>query len=534
MQPGYKGHPFPPEIISHVVSLFQLLGRSFVPLLLVVTAVSDRALGTTNSRPNILYVFVDDMSNRAVGCYPGAHDWVRTPNLDRLAEEGVRFATCYTGAWCQPARATALTGKLQHGIQWLSKNPPAARIADSYWPVAFRNAGYHTGMIGKWHTGNDKGHGRAWDYSAIWDHTNGKVYGGYYVDQRIDFNGGPPEKVSGYSTDNYTDWAVEYIRQRADQPDQPWYLWLCYDAVHHPFMPADRHGDEYPKTPLVPVPKDIYPPRPDKPRYMHNYGLWRELADGQAECIRRTPAHFGRTLTQLVRQYNRAALAIDEGVGRVVAALEQTGQLENTVVIFTSDQGYAWGQHGFAWKYAPYDANINAPLLVRYPKRFPKGEVCEQPVGGHDLIPTFFALAGIELPWEMHGRSILPLLEDPQAEWNGQVMLENLKQGYGRDSDAGTGEGWEGVPWWIFLRKGNYKYIRTLVADEIEELYDLRADPEELQNLAVEADFHELLAEFRKLLIAELRRTDAGMVDNLPPVRVMTASGTGDFFRNGK
>ena len=301
----------------------------------------------------------------------------------------MRFATCYTGAWCQPARATALTGKLQHGIQWLSKNPPAARIADSYWPVAFRNAGYHTGMIGKWHTGNDKGHGRAWDYSAIWDHTNGKVYGGYYVDQRIDFNGGPPEKVSGYSTDNYTDWAVEYVRQRADQPDQPWYLWLCYDAVHHPFMPAARHGDEYPKTPLVPVPKDIYPPRPDKPRYMHNYGLWRELADGQAECIRRTPAHFGRTLTQLVRQYNRAVLAIDEGVGRVVAALEQTGQLENTVVIFTSDQGYAWGQHGFAWKYAPYDANINAPLLVRYPKRFPKGEVCEQPVGGHDLIPTF-------------------------------------------------------------------------------------------------------------------------------------------------
>ena len=513
--------------------LFRVLVRA-VPLLLVAAAGGDKTLRATESRPNILYVFVDDMSYRAVGSYPGAHDWVRTPNLDRLAQEGVRFATSYTGAWCQPARATALTGRLQHGIQWLSKNPPDARIADSYWPVAFRNAGYHTGMIGKWHTGNDKGHGRAWDYSAIWDHTNGKVYGGYYVDQQIDFNGGPPKKVGGYSTDNYTDWAVEYIRRRADQPDQPWYLWLCYDAVHHPFMPADRHLDDYPKTPLVPVPKDIYPPRPDKPRYIHNYELWRELADGQAECIRRTPAHFGRTLTQLVRQYNRAVRAIDEGVGRVMAALEQTGQLENTVVIFTSDQGYAWGQHGFAWKYAPYDANLKAPLLVRYPKRFPKGAVCKHPVGGHDLIPTFFALAGIELPWEMHGRSILPLLEDPQAEWDGLVMLENLKQGYGRDSDVGTGEGWEGVPWWIFLRKDKYKYIRTLVADEIEELYDLEADPEELQNLAVKADSHELLAEFRKLLIAELRRTDAGMVDHLPPVRVMAASGTAAVFRNGK
>ena len=95
---------------------------------------------------------------------------------------------------------------------------------------------------------------------------------------------------------------------------------------------------------------------------------------------------------------DRTLGAIDEGVERVMAALEQTGQLENTVVIFTSDQGYAWGQHGFAWKYAPYDANLKAPLLVRYPKRFPKGAVCEHPVGGHDVIPTFFELAGIELP----------------------------------------------------------------------------------------------------------------------------------------
>ncbi len=506
----------PQSLISRV-SLWAL-----VPLTLVVAGFVDGALGGSSSPPNILYIFADDMSYRAAGSYPGAHDWVQTPNLDRIAHEGVRFDTCYTGAWCQPARATALTGKLQHGVQWLSKDPPAERPADSYWPVAFRKAGYHTGIIGKWHTGNDKGHGHAWDYSAIWDHTNGKVYGGYYVDQKIDFNGAPPETVGGYSTDNYTDWAVEYVKRRALRPGQPWYLWLCYDAVHHPFMPADRHLGEYPKTPLVPVPGDIYPPRPDKPRYMQNYGLWKALPDGQPECTRRTPGHFGRTLTQLVRQYNRAVRAIDEGVGRVLAALEQTGQLENTVVIFTSDQGYAWGQHGFAWKYAPYDANINAPLLVRYPKRFPKGTVSKHPVGGHDLIPTFFALAGIELPWKMHGRNILPLLENPQTRWDGLVMLENLKQAYGRDSDVGTGEGWEGVPWWVFLRKGRYKYIRTLVADEIEELYDLEADPQELRNLAVQADSLELLAQYRRMLIGELRRTGAGMADNLPPVRVIS------------
>ena len=205
-----------------------------------------------------------------------------------------------------------------------------------------------------------------------------------------------------------------------------------------------------------------------------------------------------------------------------MAALEATGQLENTVVVFTSDQGYAWGQHGFAWKYGPYDATLRAPLLVRHPKRFPRGAVCSVPVAGHDLIPTFFALAEIELPWKMHGRSILPLLTDPKAEWNEPVLLENLRDYYGRDTNAGCGRGMDGVPWWVFLRKGKYKYTRTLVANEVEELYDLESDPEELHNLAVEKEYHDLLARFREMLITELKRTDAGMVDNLPTVKVVT------------
>ena len=217
-----------------------------VLLSLVVAGFMDGALGASHSRPNILYIFADDMSYRAVGSYPGAHDWVQTPNLDRIAHEGVRFDTCYTGAWCQPARATALTGKLQHGVQWLSKDPPAERMADSYWPVAFRKAGYHTGIIGKWHTGNDKGHGHAWDYSAIWDHTNGKVYGGYYVDQKIDFNGAPPETVGGYSTDNYTDWAVEYVKRRALRPGQPRMIprW----STPTPLLPSVKTGFCFPTT----------------------------------------------------------------------------------------------------------------------------------------------------------------------------------------------------------------------------------------------------------------------------------------------
>jgi arylsulfatase A-like enzyme len=423
-----------------------------------------------------------------------------------------------------PSRATALTGKLQHGIESMRQEPDNTYDHDQcpFWPEVFRENGYSTGMIGKWHTGSDTGHGRDWDYSAVWDHTQPEIYGEYYENQKISFNGGAPEAVGGYSTDNYTQYAVNFISERSKDTSKPWYLWLCYDGSHHPFTPAGRHRGEYGATPLVPVPKDIYPPRPDKPRYMQDYGVWRKLENGQPECTRKTPRHLGHSLTELVREYNRVVLAIDEGVGRIMAALEETGQLEDTVVIFTSDQGYAWGQHGFAWKYAPYDANLRAPLLVRYPKRFPQEAVCAAPVAGHDLIPTFFALAGVELPWKMHGRNILPLLDNPQSEWNEPVMLENLFCYFGSDTEAGYGPGVDGVPWWIFLRKGKYKYIRTLVENEIEELYDLNADPEELVNLAFNPDYRETLLSYRQQLVTELKRCNAGMVQNLPKVRTLS------------
>ncbi len=464
-------------------------------------------------RPNILYIFTDDQSIRSVGCYPEAHPWVKTPNIDRLAAEGTRFAYCYTGAWCMPSRATALTGRLQHGVMTMRMiGPYPGSTYDPakcpFWPSVFRKNGYFTGMIGKWHTGSDTGHGRDWDYSAVWDHTQPKVYGPYYRKQKISFNGEPPRAVGGYSTDNYTRYALEFIADRAKDKARPWYLWLCYDAVHSPYTPAKRHTDDYTSSPAVLTPKDVFPPRPTKPGYMKNYGVWKKDAQGK-------PAG----LDAAVRRYNRAVLAIDEAVGKITEALRQTGQLDNTLIVFTSDQGFAWGQHGFKWKYAPYDANLRAPLIARLPGVVAKGKVCRHPVGGQDLIPTFFALAGIDLPWRMHGHDITPLLNDPARPWHHPVLLENTKYYYGADTRREDRPGWNGVPWWIFLRQGKYKYIRTLVKDEIEELYDLEADPEELRNLALEPGYKSILADYRQRLIAELKRTKADMVDSLPSVR---------------
>lgn len=487
-----------------------------------------------DKRPNILFIYTDDHSHRTVGCYPESFDWVRTPNIDRLAKQGMRFTHAYIGTWCMPSRATLLTGLLQYGVQSMRMEgayPGSAYDPDlcPFWPKVFRSHGYVTAQIGKWHTGTDTGYGRDWDYQKVWNRPKfPKNAGHYYDDQLIETNGGEAEMVKGYSTDNYTAWAEEFIRGEHRAADKPWYLWLCYGAVHGPFTPAKRHQDDYPDI-TVPVPEDIYPPRAGKPRYMQQIRNWIPGPSGEPILFRQernmpaNPGIHGSTLNAWVRQYHQGVLAIDEGVGRLMQTLRETGQMENTLVVFTSDQGYAWGQHGFRHKLAPYDANIRSPLIVRLPGTTDPGSVCKTPVGGADLIPTFFHFAGIDLPWKMHGHDISPLLKNAETNWPHPVLTALTGRLYGSDTKVVPSDPQKlqinGVPWWISLRQGRHKYIRTLVEDEIEELYDLDNDPEELSNLALDPAMQETLLSLRKGTISELRRTDAPMVDHLPSVK---------------
>ncbi|MBX3439500.1 MAG: sulfatase-like hydrolase/transferase [Planctomycetaceae bacterium] len=486
------------------------------------------------ARPNILFIYTDDQSYRTVSCYPGAPDWVQTPNIDRLAAEGVRFESAYIGTWCMPSRATLLTGRHSTGIESMRMEGtyPGSEYDPqrcAFWPRTFRDAGYVTGQIGKWHTGTDTGFGRDWDFQKVWNrprHTGNA--GKYYDNQLIESNGGPAELVTGYSTDNYTDWAIDFIRGEQRDAAQPWYLWLCYGAVHGPYEPAERHRALLPNV-RVPIPTDIYPPRAGKPAYVYSRNEWILDPDGSGQPVHeRARGLYGRSLHDWERQYNQGVLAIDEGVGRLLEALEQTGQRENTLVVFTSDQGFAWGQHGFRHKLAPYDSNLRAPLIISRPGSIPKEAVCATPVGGIDLVPTFFAQAGIELPWDMPGHDLSPLLEDPSAEWPHPLLTLMTGDRYGSDTAVIPADDEEvvrnSVPWWVSLRQQQYKYIRTLVKDEIEELYDLEQDPEELNNLALDPDHRKQLLNFREATVSELRRVGAKLVDNLPEVGTFKAS----------
>ena len=266
--------------------------------------------------------------------------------------------------------------------------------------------------------------------------------------------------------------------------------------------------------------------------YMQEIKFWEPGPDGQPQMI--GGAFGGRTvegargihgnsLNDWVRQYHQGVLGLDAAVGRLIAALEETDQLENTLVVFTSDQGFAWGQHGFCTKLAPYDANIRSPLIVSMPGTLPEGEVVEHPVAGVDLVPTFFSFADIKLPWEMHGHDLTPILNNPRAEWPHPAMTVFTARNYGSETDRIPEDKDQhylnGVPWYVSLRQGRYKYIRTLVDNEIEELYDIGSDPEELTNLAVGGEHGDQLKSLREATVAEMRRTGWKLVDQLPRVK---------------
>jgi arylsulfatase A-like enzyme len=509
--------------------------KIFIPLLPASIMVAGCTLTGEKGKPNILFIYTDDQATRTVSCYPEAYPWVNTPNIDALASEGTLFRQAYNGAWCMPSRATMLTGHHQHNVQSMrmeGRYPGSTYDPGQcpFWPSVFRKAGYATAHIGKWHTGTDTGFGRDWDYQVVWNrprYPENSV--NYYYDQLIETNGGEPELLEEYSTDKYTEWAVEYIRDISQSDHKPWFLWLCYGAVHGPFTPADRHLDAYPDVPSPDI-KDIYPPRPGKPEYAGSVEFWVPGEDGQPVEKEHNHAYNqpGRPLNDWIRQYHQGVLAIDEGVRRIVQALKETGQYDNTVIVFTSDQGFAWGQHGFRHKVAPYFANIAAPLIFRLPGSITagrKGTVVDHPVSGVDLPVTFFSLAGLELPWRMDGWDLSPLLRDPDAPWEHPAMMVSTGTNYGSNTDTIPPKDdrrlymGPGVPWYVILAQGRYKYIRTLVEGETDELYDMVSDPEELRNLAGDPAYRDILEQYRQAAIDELRRTGARFADQLPPLK---------------
>lgn len=501
------------RLVLSLVALVPLAGAAFA-----------EPPGRAGARPNILLIYADDQSYKTVGCYPESWPWVRTPNIDALAKGGVRFHGAYLGAWCMPSRASLLTGHQPHGIQSMRMEGkyPASTYDPKrcpFWPALFRSNGYHTAHIGKWHTGDDAGFGRDWDYQIVWNRPKHPENAGAYYEKQLLAINGEEKWVEGYPADNYTKWAVEYVRGEHRDKNKPWFLWLCYGSVHGPSKPAARHKGLY-KDAKVPEPVDLLGPWPGKPDYLKDTLAWRRDKDGSVragsngEKVGDEAGGKGTVFADWVRQVNECVPAIDEGVGELVKALKETGQLENTLVIYTADQGFAMGEHGMRMKIAPYDASYRSPLIAFMPGTVVTGKTCKQVVNAPDLVSTFFALSGVKPPADLHGRDLTPLLKSPDAAWPHPCLYEHTGEHYGDDvakllKDDPKKAIYQKVPWYTAIVHGGWKYIRYLQPGVPDELYDLTADPDEMKNLAAEAKHADRLRALRAILAAELERTSA-------------------------
>lgn len=485
------------------MKLFVLFfGLLWMPLLLCHAA--ERA------RPNILYVFTDDQTTRSVSCYPDAYPWVKTPNIDALAAEGVRFHNVYMAAYCVPSRVSFMTGNLPHAARgnFTGKELDKTELAmeeknHPFWPRRLREVGYRTGIIGKWHINSRPPTvGLDWDTAINW--SSQSLPGGYYEDQQMRHNGGPPKPLNGYSVDRHTELALHFIKNRGTD-DKPWFLWLCYSSPHKPCIPAPRHKDLLKGIEDIPKPASLSN-RQGKPAYIATLPEIRKWDN----------------VKEQIRTYQECVMSIDENVGRLMKKLKETGQLDNTVVIFASNQGIAYGQQGLVGKKdAPYDATLRGPLIFRWPARFAANQVVYDSVNATDVVRTLHEITGLAPLPSMDGMSLVPVLEHPERKLERDVMLmTNVQNNMGQSipqmmkrtaAAVAAGEKGEALMYdWTMIRSGDYKYVAYAGPDQEEEVYQLKDDPEELVNLTGYPLHQSVLEDLRKKAAAELRKTQSG------------------------
>jgi len=456
------------------------------PLLL---ANESRAAGARQavSRPNILFILTDDQRWDAMSCM--GHPFVKTPNMDRIAREGARFANAFvTTSLCSPSRASFLTGTHahRHGVYTNESIDPTPSTPT--FPMLLDRRGYETAFVGKWHMARQADPRPGFDY---WLSFSGQ---GKYQDPALNENG-RAFKAKGYMTDLLTDYAVKWLRRPRTSP---FCLILSHKAVHGPFTPADRHRQMYTDV-EVPRPAsfdDTYKGKPEWYRRAITYGTRRKdwIQNRNKPVPDELPPREWNPRQKHMLNYYRALLAVDEGIGKVLDTLAERGVLDNTVVVFAGDNGYFHGEHRRGDKRLIYDEALRIPFLIRYPKLVEPGTVIDKIALNIDLAPTLLDLAGVAAPRTVQGRSLRPLLTGKKVDWRQRFLYTYFQ------------EAWQpGMPTMLAVRTETWKYARYPEIDDIEELYDLRSDPREMHNLIESHADSEILATLRKKCAAQSR-----------------------------
>ena len=487
------------------------------------------AVATAAERPNILFVFADDHAYQAVSAYGSRIN--RTPNIDRLAREGMLFRTALvTNSICAPARAVILTGRYSH-LNGVLDNRLAFDGSQETFPKLLQEAGYQTALIGKWHLKSDP---TGFDH---WEVLPGQ---GHYYNPDLRTAQGS-KRHEGYVTDVITDLTLQWLREGRD-PNRPFMLMYQHKAPHRNWMPGpaqlslydgvslpepptlfddyqdraspaskqemeiDRHMDMTADLKVAPVGGEA-----GAQRYENTHGrmtaaqkrVWDAAYEPKNAALR-AEAPDGRDLVRwkyqrYVKDYLRTIASIDDNLGRVLRWLDETGLAENTVVVYSSDQGFYLGEHGWYDKRWMYEESLRTPLIVRWPGVVKGGSESRAMVSNVDLPETFLQMAGVKVPDYMQGRSLAPILQSGgEAPWDWRKSFYyHYYEGPDGPHAVARHEG---------VRTERHKLIHYYQTDEWE-LFDLDTDPLEMRSVygaaayaKVEGTLRDELKKLRKQL----------------------------------
>jgi N-acetylglucosamine-6-sulfatase len=454
--------------------------------------------------PNVILILTDDLTVNDLNPRALRH----MPNLKSLLiDKGTTFDNAFvTNSLCCPSRATILRGQYTHNHEILSNEPPRGGFQkfrflgheNSTMATWVKEQGYRTAFFGKYLNGYNETY-----IPPGWDEWYAVT--GNYLSHTFNENGHlvSYEPESYYDTDVMSDKASDYITRTAgaDPPfftaDRPFLMWIGTKAPHQPASPAPRDDDSYPAISLPHPPSFDEKDVSDKPDW---------ISDNPPLSLEQK-----RYMEELYRKRLQSMLAVDDMIGDLVGALHDSGELDNTYIVFTSDNGFHLGQHRLgAGKWTPYEEDIRIPLIVRGPG-VPEGETLHHMVLNNDLAPTFADLAGAEPPSFVDGRSLVPVLTDdptPLEDWRQRFVIESVAERSGvphppfitestvvplltgdplpgnwrrtSAASAQSSEEW-GRPWLKALRTNNYLYVDYKTGEH--ELYNLRKDPHELNNM---------------------------------------------------
>ncbi len=437
---------------------------------------------------NILFVLTDDHRYDAMG-FLKAQDFGETPTLDWLAREGRFFRNAMvTTALCSPSRASIFTGLYAHQHRVVDNNHPIPPGL-VYYPEYLQHAGYDTAFIGKWHMGAETD-----TPQPGFDHWVSFKGQGHYLPHPDGLNvNGRKVPQKGYITDELTDYAIDWIGKR--DRNRPWMMHLAHKAVHSEFIPAERHAGRYANEKFR-YPANMKPGMPGRPMWVENQrNSWHGVD---------FPYHSTLDVGEYYKRYMETLLAVDEGLARIMGLLAQRGELDDTLIVYMGDNGFMFGEHGLIDKRAAYEESMRVPLLMRCPAMFGPGTV-DQVVANIDIAPTMLAAAGLSAPKGLAGANIFPLISDPAHPWRSELLYEYYWE-----------RNFPQTPTVHALREARYKYIHFHGIWDLDELYDLAADPHENDNLLARPGHEELAEKMSERLFRILETTD-GMQIPLSP-----------------